>query len=161
MQRRWHPVDRQEPCPICGKPDWCSRSRDGAWVACRRLDTGGGLQRVDKAGVDYWLYCVDAIPRTGRPAANIPVRTGQERANPDTLNDVYRALLALLPLAPRHRQNLCVRGLSDGEIIQRHFRTLPVQGRADLARPLVDRFGPEVCARVPGLYIRQKGRRPW
>jgi Domain of unknown function (DUF3854) len=85
----------------------------------------------------------------------------QERANPDTLNDVYRALLALLPLAPRPRQNLRWRGLSDGEIIQRHYRTMRVQGRADLARRLVDRFGPEVCARVPGLYIRKEGRRSW
>ena len=53
---KWTEATRSEPCPICGKPDWCSVSADSAWAVCRRVDTGDGLHRVDKSGADYWLH---------------------------------------------------------------------------------------------------------
>jgi len=31
----WHEVTRAEPCPACGKPDWCGRSADA--VRCMRI----------------------------------------------------------------------------------------------------------------------------
>jgi hypothetical protein len=51
--RDWHTVSRHHPCPICDKADWCSVSADGTWAICRRVDTGSGVHRVDKAGADY------------------------------------------------------------------------------------------------------------
>jgi hypothetical protein len=53
------------------------------------------------------------------------------------------------------------RGLSDGEIARRRYRTLPAHGRAELAGFLVDRFGQEVCAGVPGLHLKMEGGRRW
>jgi len=80
---------------------------------------------------------------------------------PIPLNRVYHDLLALLPLAPRHYQNLHHRGLSDHEIRRRPYRTLPAQGRAELADRLIDAFGPEVCAQVPGFHVKQAEGRGW
>ncbi len=47
----WVRVSRQSPCPICGKPDWCTVAADGSAVCCmraesdRRLRNGGWLHR--------------------------------------------------------------------------------------------------------------------
>jgi hypothetical protein len=160
MTRSWSTVTPHNPCPICGKPDWCSRSADD-WIACRRVNAGHGIHRLDKAGVDYWLYPPKNATQADRPAVELPLHLVPQRATADTLHQVYHALLTLLTLSLRHRQNLRQRGLSDGEVARRQYRTLSTRGRAELAGVLVDRFGPEVCARVPGLYLKTEGGRRW
>lgn len=35
----WRQVDAKNPCPICGKPDWCGRSVDGSAVRCMKSST--------------------------------------------------------------------------------------------------------------------------
>jgi hypothetical protein len=30
-------VDRRNPCPVCGKPDWCGTSEDGGVAVCMRV----------------------------------------------------------------------------------------------------------------------------
>lgn len=155
----WREVSRTCPCPICGKPDWCSVSDDGTWVVCRRADNGEGTHKVDKAGGDYWVYCLAEGPRT--PPLELPAQQEPERADTDTLNRAYRRLLAELTLAQDHRENLRQRGLPDEEIDRRGYRTLPVRGRSELARRLLDAFGPETLGRVPGFFIKEGGRQWW
>jgi hypothetical protein len=162
--RTWHDVSHREPCRICDKPDWCSFSADGTWALCRRLDTGEGIHKVDKSGADYWLYRMDG--HTSRQSIielpSQPCRARIERADPATLNRIYRALLAALPLSSTHRQALRQRGLPDVEILRRGYHTLPLSGRAALARRLVDRFGAKVCSTIPGLYVaKHDGRSYW
>jgi hypothetical protein len=83
------------------------------------------------------------------------------RATIDVLDQVYRALLRSLSLSPQHRVQLTQRGLVEREITSRQYRSLPRQGRAALAKMLVERFGETTCAGVPGLYIREQDRRRW
>ena len=40
IQSAWAEVKKSNPCPLCGKPDWCSVSENGEAVLCRRLDPG-------------------------------------------------------------------------------------------------------------------------
>ena len=77
-------------------------------------------------------------------------------ATPAILDRVYRELLAALPLLPSHCQALRHRGLADVEILRRRYRTLPIAGRAALAKRLVAQIGADLCAQVPGFY-RAKG----
>src|SRR5262245_37295860 len=58
VQRKdWIRVTRDKPCTICGKPDFCTRSADGAVVKCMRIessqpargDLGGWIHRVGGA----------------------------------------------------------------------------------------------------------------
>jgi hypothetical protein len=68
------------------------------------------------------------------------------------LDLAYRELLRQLPLEPQHRLALVKRRFSDSEIQRRLYCTLPLRGRARIARVLVERFGAEAAAGVPGLY---------
>ena len=162
MRSAWSTVSRTTPCTICGKSDWCTVSADGAWALCRRVENGTGLHRLDKTGADYWLYRLDEHvpyrPSTSEP----PSQSRVERADPRTLDRVYRALLAVLPLTSAHRQALRRRGLLDTEIMRRGYRTMPLEGRAALVRGIVDRLGVDTCTGIPGLYGDAQGtRRLW
>jgi hypothetical protein len=130
------------------------------WALCRRIDAGEGIHRVDKTGCEYWLYRLDGA-RPERPVIQLPLRQSPERASPDVLHRVYAALLDSLTLSNLHRANLRRRGLPDDEITHRDYRTMPVSGRAALARRLVERYGAEVCSRVPGIYVKTESGRSW
>ena len=159
--RAWCHVSPHEPCRICDKPDWCSVSADGTWALCRRLDTGAGIHKVDKTGADYWLYRLNGHVPCRQSLIELPVQPHIKRANSVTLDGVYRALLAALPLSSMHRQALRQRGLSDSEMVRRGYRTLPAHGRATRARQVVDEFGAEICAAIPGLHLGARGSQRW
>src|SRR5207248_1422168 len=117
----WRHVSSSHPCHICGKPDWCAVSADGPFAICRRVDTGAGLHRVDKAGADYWLYRLDGHVISQQPSIELACPPRPERAEPSILDRVYRALLTALPLSATHRQALRQRGLSDVEILRKGY----------------------------------------
>lgn len=102
-------------------------------------------------------YCGD---HTTRPKPGSPTPSAR-RAEPQTLDLVYRALLGALPLIPEHRRALRGRGLPDADIGRRLYRSLPQRGRARLACALVDQFGADTCAQVPGLYVKRDGSREY
>ncbi len=157
----WRHVSHSEPCRLCNKPDWCAVSADGVWAICRRVDDGTGLRRADKAGGEFWLYRLDGHSPCQQPSLELPSQLHAERAEPALLDQVYRALLAALPLSSTHRQALRQRGLPDVDILRRGYRTMPLEGRAALTRRVVDRFGADTCARIPGLYVDAQGARHW
>lgn len=157
----WREATRQDPCPVCGKPDWCSVSADGQAVACRRVDTGAGEEREDRSGGLFWLYQLGDGHRPAAPPPP-PAKAMPPRADPETLNRVYRSLLRELRLSDRHRADLRARGLTDQAIRRGGYRSLPLRGRAALAGRLVEAHGADTCATVPGFYIREEGdRRYW
>jgi hypothetical protein len=49
----WCRTSRAHPCPICGHPDWCTFTRDGAIACCMRVDSprraenGGHIHRIE------------------------------------------------------------------------------------------------------------------
>lgn len=53
-QDKWVRVTRAEPCPICERPDYCTRTTDGEAVKCMRVESdkpiekGGWLHRLDE-----------------------------------------------------------------------------------------------------------------
>ena len=160
--RDWQHVSPHTPCPICWKSDWCCVSMDGAWAICRRVNTGIGRHKQDKGGTEYWLYRLDGSSLQPRPTVEVPPPSNPMCADTGTLDRVYRALLDVLPLVPFHHQALRQRGLVDAEILRRRYRTFPRQGRAVLAKRLVECVGADVCAHVPGFYLaEQDGRRWW
>lgn len=55
------PATPAEPCPVCGKPDWCLVAPDGAAAICTRVESAN---RCGEAG---WLHRL-ADPVRGAPA---------------------------------------------------------------------------------------------
>src|SRR5215212_3012994 len=156
---RWPLVTEESPCHVCGKSDWCSVSADGKKAICRRKDDGTGVRRTDKSGQDYWLYELNGH-RELILSEEILQQDGEvpEKADPQTLDQVYGALLDQLALSHAHRQELHRRGLTEASIKRSGYRTLTLKGREELARPLVEHFGSELCSQVPGLYENEAGR---
>lgn len=158
-KRNWRRVKKGNPCPICGKPDFCIVSADETVAGCMRREAGCFKTKQGRNGALYYFHRLSGEQRP--PDAGPPLSQGRvtERAAPEVLSEVYSALLAALTLSKAHRDNLCKRGLNDAEIDARGFRTLPLQCRARIARELRERFG-KVLLRVPGFIVKEKeGRR--
>ena len=155
----WLLVTEESPCHVCGKSDWCSVSADGKKAICRRKDDGTGVHRRDKSGQDYWLYELNGH-RELILSEDVSQQDGEvpEKADPQTLDQVYGALLDALALSQAHRQDLHRRGLTEACIKRSGYRTLPLKGREELAHTLIEHFGGEVCSQVPGLYENEAGR---
>lgn len=150
-RRAFRNVRRGERCPVCNADSWCSVYCEGRLVVCRRVFEGGS-ERVDSAGVPYAVHQFDSPvgPRwVEAPPSLIPVRLSDE-----ALDAAYRRLLAYTELSALHRSSLRARGLSEIDIEQGLFRTLPRQGRAAIAKKVVDDIGDEAAKRLPGLYVK-------
>lgn len=50
----WKRVSRREPCPVCHKPDYCTRAVDGTAVRCMRVESDKPTQGKD--GSMGWLH---------------------------------------------------------------------------------------------------------
>jgi hypothetical protein len=147
---KFRPTRRDRPCPICEKMDWCSISQCGNWANCKRLPShsafGEGKEKKDKNGETYYSFRLTAKPTRAdawKEALHSHQSTGGKLADPDTLNLVYRAILAKLPLTDMHKSGLRERGLVDGDqLIKQGYRSLYSTWRfLLLSAHLVSKFG--------------------
>jgi hypothetical protein len=154
---KWLRVSLKNPCPICGKPDWCLISVDGAVAACMRIDVGAFKRKVSRSGQTFHLHRLNGQPATvdARPKS-----TGQvlQIADVEVRHRVYSALLTALSLTAAHRESLTRRGLADAEMDRRGYVSLPVRGRARIAQELRERFD-NLLLTVPGFYVKQSNAR--
>jgi hypothetical protein len=125
------------------------RQAEGAWRT-----------KTDKDGQQYHLHRLNGAARPDLPPPR-PPGPSTPRAEPDVLHRAYSGLLARLRLSQSHRDTLRQRGLSEEEIGRRGYRSLPVQGRARLARELRDRLG-DALLTVPGFMTKPgEGGQPY
>lgn len=79
--RKWNRVSKSEPCCICGRPDFCTVSEDGAVAHCQRVESdkpatgslGGWIHKTGREPMD-----VASLPR--RKEEVRPVIDWDERA---------------------------------------------------------------------------------
>jgi len=141
-------VSRKQPCPVCGKPDWCSLSRDGEIAICMRVASGHETQNGGH------LHQLAAAPRPRRAAPSpMPISspaTMPTRASVDHINAIYRVMLREhLRLSDAHREKLVARGLSPAEITARGYASTP--DREQAAR-IASALTPLDLRGVPGFY---------
>lgn len=60
MNGEWHKVSKTLPCVICGKPDWCKVSADGAVALCARTEAGSFEAVKNGQG---WMHRLKEDPR--------------------------------------------------------------------------------------------------
>lgn len=65
----WISVSKREPCLICGKSDWCRRTRDGEMAHCKRIESAKPSKK------EGWFHLLsDPLPvRYGSGPATIDV----------------------------------------------------------------------------------------
>ncbi|MCC5615708.1 hypothetical protein LC605_11620 [Nostoc sp. CHAB 5836] len=57
QERDWAEATKANPCPLCGKPDWCSVAASGDAVLCRRTDTTpNGWKHIKDSKDGYPIY---------------------------------------------------------------------------------------------------------
>jgi hypothetical protein len=162
-QTSFSEVKRNDPCPICNKPKWCSISADKHFIICRHEVNGAVKIKKDKNGSEYFVHLypgVDAFPPTKKSSGPKIKMEDVPRAHPDDLHKVNTALLANLTLSEPHKQNLIQRGLVEAEIIRRQYKTLPIMGRQSVAKKLIGELGEELCKTVPG-FIKKAPDKDW
>jgi endogenous inhibitor of DNA gyrase (YacG/DUF329 family) len=142
----WARVTRRNPCPVCGKTDWCRVLSDGTPI-CSRIES---RIRYDNGG---WLHKSETIVRVN----NLPDRSVRQsqKATVDILNQTYTALLSELNLSPSHQENLRKRGLSDAQISWLNYKTLPAYNRDNLVKNLLS--GKVQLKGVPGFWTDPRG----
>ena len=59
-------VSKQNPCPICCKPDWCLVAQDGSAVICPRVEEGS-VKRCGEAG---WLHILEGKHNRHKSSVN-------------------------------------------------------------------------------------------
>lgn len=142
MTEKWASVSKKYPCPICSNTQWCMVSKDGQAVLCHRVQSNRPTATgwVHKLGDDKPVY----IPQPS-------IKNDVPKANPETLNQTYNALLSSLTLYQRHKDNLLQRGLTESQITSLNYKSMPESERYDVIRELA-RQGIQLGG-VPGFWI--------
>lgn len=170
---RYRRATRRQPCRICGKPDWCSRTADEKISFCARVTDGADrLSRKEGWGVFYHDRELLNQPRYFLSEPKNRIKTVEEIPfAPLEIRDfVYRTLLRLSP-ASRYAQlthgakGLTERGLDNSG----DYGSLPcsAEERRDLAAqlrlllnqtfPAFVRENPLGIRHVPGFWTDENG----
>lgn len=143
-------VTSKHPCPVCGKPDWCSIFTNGQRAICMRV-AAGSIKPTRGGG---YIHVLQENHRpfnshNRRPLDNYRPSPNKEStiAAVEVRHAVYSALLESSTLAARHADSLIARGISEDSITRNLYASAPIPTAiiADLAR----RFN--LCG-VPGFY---------
>lgn len=150
--RAWIDASAHHPCPVCGGVTWCGIARDGATVLCKRVESG--RTRITRDGVEVHVHHL--APAPARPHRVEPLPVTRARADEDTRDRAYRAVLAALRLDAADHDALLARGLSAEDITANGYRSLHLEGRARLACAIVEAVGEDLAGAVPGVVRRER-----
>lgn len=154
----WPDVSPHRRCPVCKSGSWCQVKRDGSVVLCKHVASGRAKENRD--GVTFYVH---VLRGPERPVALPPLPPSVARPPADALSRAYQSLLDALPLAAEDQAGLRARGLSDAAIAANGYATLPLEGRARLAREVIDSVGESMARSVPGVVwkVNDAGRGWW
>lgn len=171
--RRRGPGQVYADCPICGdrrgklnlnltKNVWrCNYCGEGGgmlalYAKVRNVSNSDAYQEICEA-----LQMGNCVPMSSQPPAK-SVPQGEvsqsQRASDQDVHKTLTALLALLTLAPAHREHLHTkRGLADGQIVQFGFMSTPPPY---LCRAIASQLLKQGCVvqGVPGFYLDSSDR---
>lgn len=140
----WIRCSTSEPCSVCGKPDWCQVSADRTVAICMRIQNGAWQSKVTDSG---------SVAHFHRLAPAIMSPKADSSGEPDVRHEVYLELLKSLQLSEKHRADLLRRKGSPESCPW--YRTLPLVGRAKIAKRLLKKFDRSALLGVPGIIEKQ------
>lgn len=160
-------------CPFCGKKKKMYVNMTKSMFTCFSCGTSGtaaSLYGMLKYGYtkeqmrnDKKLFAIMAQEITGTPssASYIPRKFEEQEENPvasiENRNEAYRRFLGYLTLKDEHRENLLKRGLSEKDILNHGYKSVPTEGCLDIIKKM-KKDGIDLTG-VPGFYIDDYGMR--
>lgn len=157
-RHEWLDVSPRRRCPKCGSDSWCQVKHDGSVVLCKRV--ASGRTKVNRDGVTFYVHVLYSGDNRIAPTSLPP---SVQRPPAAELDRAYQALFDALPLDRADQAALQARGLTDAVIAANGYATLPLKGRARLARRVIDVVGEDVARKVPGIVWKSNdaGRGWW
>jgi hypothetical protein len=142
-------VGKKHPCEICGHTRWCGYSEDGTKAVCMRVESDKPTKNQG------WLHILRESDDFTRKPAPRPDVHSHPLASPSHLDGIYSTMIrGHLVLSNEHKSNLLARGLSDLDIENNGYKSVPTS----LYGGTVARLLSELDLRgVPGFY-RERGR---
>jgi hypothetical protein len=165
MMTGYQRVSKRSPCRICGKPDWCSTTKDHNIAFCARSSTN-----ADRLSDKGWGIFYSERRRASRAAYIQPQKQlsrskSTSVASVEIRNKIYQRLIKLSPL-PENTIRISSNGL-----LPKHFHgvercgILPksVVERHELVRSLIEALSKEARViptfnGVPGFWQGSNGR---
>ena len=139
----WLRVNKNNPCPICHKADWCLIAADRAAAICARVESAVEAGN-NGAG---WVHCLgDSV----KPVVVRDVEVHFPLAAIERRDLAYSCLLSELTLSDFHRKNLYQRGLSDGDIADLGYKTISYDCTVEIVQRIK---GLTRLAGIPGFYL--------
>lgn len=156
-------VTKKRPCSICGKPDWCSFTRNESISCCARSTTGADRISDQGWGIYYHFFRKNLTPVNPKKRTTGKYRFQIQASDQELRDRVYRKLIELSPAASNReiiygKGGLVERGIS-GVL---RYGSLP-QNAADrklLTDLLMKDLGiePAGLIGVPGFWKDSNGR---
>jgi DNA primase len=143
MNGEWVRVSKGKRCPCCDKPNWCSVSSDGTKAVCMRTES-------DKPTKNHgWLHILKEADELPKPSSR-PIVRSYPLASRSHLDGIYTTLIRKhLVLASEHRSNLRERGLSETDIDNNGYRSVPTPLYGETVARLLSEYD---LRGVPGFY---------
>lgn len=133
QRREFARVSKKSKCQICGKPDWCTYTKDGELAVCMRV-SAGSVKTARDGGYIHVLnpQTFNRTSAVSAPAYSERGNCGKDkpavkRADTDRLHEIYTFLLdECLFLTQNHGDHLLYeRGLSDHTITVNLYASVP------------------------------------
>lgn len=163
------------PCPFCGNGNRASKNFSinfdlnslGSFhcFACEAKGDPVEFWRLMRNLNDYNEAVKDYRNQIGSDSLQAELKKSQARkfekkdvdvADIQSRHETYSALLNLLPLSETHKNNLLSRGLSEEEIEQNQYKSVPTSRLDSIARELAKKG--LTLKGVPGFYINDEGK---
>ncbi len=162
-------VSRQRLCRICGKPDWCSYTRDEKISFCARVIEGS--TRVSRTGWGVFYHEKSFFPLESFPFPRRPPPKKEESAPLEVRDFAYRKLIELAPAMNSKEIIDGEKGLRARKILDfENYGALPQTSatRRDLAREirrLINQKFPDFVRQqksglsgLPGFWLDKNGK---
>ncbi|KYH31320.1 hypothetical protein MOMUL_23910 [Moorella mulderi DSM 14980] len=142
-------ASRREPCPVCGKTDWCGFN--SYLCSCMRVSEGAFKHIILSNGQVAHLHRLE-------PGRVVPGKQWEEFIAPEVQpapvearDRVYRHFLRLLDLYPRHKEELMCRGLSEQDIKRNGYKSIPEHVNPWILCKKLTLSGLDLAG-IPGFY---------
>ena len=154
-------------CPFCGGSGKMNVNTERDIYRCNVCDESGGMLALYASlyGISYaeanrqirealhlGQYRED-YQKVKEPEA-VQIKNSRLAAE-DEIDCTYRRMLSMIPLSQKHKENLLERGLTEEQIEEQNYRSVPLFGLKKLAASL-QREGCTVAG-VPGFYQDDDG----